>query len=70
MHLRVRPSVVSRYARLCMLLPGRRIPLQPGAAALLQRARKRRVPTHVLSVSWSAEMLQGALRGKVPVSLR
>ena len=49
---------------------GRRTPLRPGAVSLLQRARRHRVPTHVLSVSWSSEMLRGALRGKVPVSLR
>lgn len=49
---------------------GRRIPLRPGVVSLLQRARKHRVPTHVLSVSWSSEVLRGALRGKVPVSLR
>ena len=54
----------------CALLAGRKIPLKPGAVALLQAARRRKVPTHVLSVSWSAEMLQGALRGRVPVSLR
>lgn len=77
MQLRVRrPMAVVQVqqpadgVRLCMLMAGRRIPLRPGAVALLQSARRRGVPTHVLSVGWSAEMLQGALRGRVPVSLK
>ena len=54
----------------CHLLPGRGMSLRPGAVSLLQRARRHRILFHVLSVSWSSEMLQGALRGKVPVALR
>jgi hypothetical protein len=47
---------------------GRRIELQPGAVPLLHRARRAGVATHVVSVSWSAEMLRGALCGRIPLA--
>ena len=42
--------------------------LQRGALSLLHRARQAGTPTHVVSVSWSAEMLRGALKGRIGVA--
>ncbi|KAK9904248.1 hypothetical protein WJX75_007665 [Coccomyxa subellipsoidea] len=47
---------------------GRTVPIQKGAVSFLRQARQAGVVTHVVSVSWSAEMVRGALRGRIGVA--
>ncbi len=51
-----------------MRVAGRHAALREGAVGVLQRAQRARVPLHVLSVSWSGELVRGALQGAVAVA--
>lgn len=62
------PSGPETPTKDCVRPAGRRAALREGAAGALQRAQRARVPLHVLSVSWSGELVRGALQGAVAVA--
>lgn len=41
---------------------GRQVKLQQGSLAVLQRAQTAGVPTHIISVNWSSELVRAALQ--------
>ncbi|KAK9842361.1 hypothetical protein WJX81_008532 [Elliptochloris bilobata] len=61
-------GVLAGVPRGALARAGRAAALREGAAGALARAQRARVSLHVLSVSWSGELVRGALQGAIAVA--